>query len=390
MTDCKELLRQVGISIPALLLPSDEIDLRRFAVIACDQFSAEPDYWQRVQETVDGKPSALNLILPEAFLQPDNLAASQTINANMRRYLSDGTLQSIGECFVYLERETSAGLRKGLIVALDLEQYDFSPQASSLIRATEQTVPDRLPPRIQIREHAPLELPHVMVLLDDPDNTVIGAVEQKKAELSPLYDFELMLGGGRLTGYRVADEGLCREIANALHKLLEDCEGLLYAMGDGNHSFAAAKACWEQLKPTLSQEEKENHPARYSLVELVNLYDEGVYFEPIHRLLYHVDPLAVQQELGFDAQTPPSLQVLQPMLDEWLSRHPEAELEYIHGAEECQRLAEKDDRLAILFPPFDKQTVFRVVRQDGCFVRKSFSIGHAVDKRYYLECRKIK
>lgn len=391
MKEIREALAAVGAAVPRLLLPAEAVDLIRFSVVACDQFTAQPAYWEEVEALVGEAPSALRLMLPEAWLGRDDARRIDAVNAAMERYLSSGTLADIGECMVYLRRETGGGVRRGLVLALDLERYDYSPQSRSLIRATEGTIVDRLPPRVRIRRDAPLEMPHIMALIDDREDRLMGLLEGEVNRLERLYDFPLMLGGGRLTGWRVDRPGLLLEVAQALTSLLaRDPGGLLYAMGDGNHSFAAAKACWEELKPSLTPAERARHPARHALVELVNLHDPALDFEPIHRLLYRVDPSQVQRDLGFDAARPPSLQALQPLLDGWLSRHPESGLEYIHGAHDCRALGDAPDRLAIVFPEFDKASFFEVVRRDGAYVRKSFSMGGARDKRYYLECRRIR
>lgn len=392
MNDCRQAFAEAGAAIPRLLLPNPSVDLHRFAVIACDQFSAQPEYWQQVEDLVGDAPSALRLMLPEAHLAADNTARIGRINSTMQDYLSTRVLTDVGEALVYLRRRISSGVRRGLMLALDLEQYDFSKDSKSLIRATEGTVLDRLPPRVAIRRDAFVEMPHIMVLIDDREDSLMGTLEEALPDLECLYDFTLMQGGGHLSGYRVDGPRLLMRVAGVLGALKSCAEdGLLYAMGDGNHSFATAKACWEELKPTLTEQERKTHPARYGLVELVNLYDPALKFEPIHRLLLHVDPARVQREVGFDARRPPSLQVLQPMLDEWFKEHPEAELEYIHGADDCRALeASAPDRLAVVFPGFDRDSLFEVVRRDGCFVRKSFSMGHARDKRYYLECRAIR
>ncbi len=391
MTWLQSAFAEVGAALPHILLPRREVDLHRFAVIACDQFTAAPAYWQSVEEEVGDAPSALRLMLPELYLQDDRSGRIERINRAMRQYLDDRTLVDIGETLVFLRRHTSAGVRRGLLLSLDLEQYDFNPGAKTMIRATEGTIIDRLPPRIEIRQNAPLEMPHVMVLIDDRENRLMNTLEEKRGELECLYDFTLMQGGGHLIGYRVDDARLLSEVARQLAALREQGDGFLYAMGDGNHSFASAKACWEQLKPKLSPEERENHPARWALCELVSLHDPALSVEPIHRVVYGVNPDALQRELGFDAACPPDAQILQPLLDGWLAAHPEATLEYVHGAEDCRRVAgQAPDRLAIVFPPFDRDSLFEVVRQKGAFVRKSFSLGEGRDKRYYLECRRIR
>lgn len=387
----KRTLAEVGVSLPNILLPTEGVDLHRFSVIACDQFTAQPDYWQAVEDIVGDACSTLRITLPEAYLSADNDVAIDRINTTMREYLDKHLLADIGEAFVYLRRQTSTGIRHGLVVALDLEQYDYASDAKSMIRATEGTIVERLPPRVKIRSGAPLETPHIMVLIDDHENRLMHLLAERADTLDCLYDFTLMQGGGHSTGYRVDDPALLMQIADILKALkTQGGDDFLFAMGDGNHSFAAAKACWEAIKPTLSPEEQKTHPARWALAELVNLYDPALHFEPIHRLLYNVDPDAVQCALGFDGANPPDAQVLQPKLDEWLKSHPEAELEYVHGEQECRSLGDRPDRLAIIFPAFDRDSLFEVVRKNGAFVRKSFSMGEARDKRYYLECRKIK
>ena len=284
------------------------------------------------------------------------------------------------------------GERRGLMVALELEEYSYTPGDKALSRATEQTVPERLPPRVAIRRGAALEMPHVMVLIDDREDRLMRAMEESTHGQAPLYDFELMQGGGHLTGYAVQQTAQWQEIAEILEGLKEKSgDGFLFAVGDGNHSLAAAKAYWEEKKQTLPLSQQQDDPARFALVEVVNLYDPAMPFLPIHRLLYHVDPEEVQRQVGFDAGNPPSLQELQPRLDRWLDDHPQAELEYIHGEKECRALAgEAPDRLAILYDTFDRGSVFPTVQKNGVFVRKSFSLGEACEKRYYLECRRIR
>lgn len=391
MQETEKMLAEVGIRLPDILLPNKAVELNKFAVIACDQFTAQQDYWQAVESIVGKAPSTLRITLPEAYLEENNDAKTAQINSNMRKYLSSQVLVNIGKTFVYLCRKTADGVRHGLVAALDLEQYDYSANAKSMIRATEGTIIERLPTRIKIRRDAPLETPHIMVLIDDKSNLLMNYLENRAADFECLYDFELMQGGGHNTGYRVDGSDDIREIAGILKKLKEQGQdNFLFATGDGNHSLAAAKACWQETKQRLTAEEHESHPARYALVEIVNLYDPALKFEPIHRLLYNVDPQQVQQEIGFDAKNPPDAQIMQPRLDEWLKAHPQAKLEYIHGEKECRELGDAPDRLAIVFPPFDRDSLFEVVRKNGAFVRKSFSMGGARDKRYYLECRAIK
>lgn len=387
----EKALAEVALKVPEILMPAKDIDLSKFSVVACDQFTSQPEYWQQVEEIVGDSPSALRITLPEAYLSENNDERIAKINATMNDYVKSGKLVNIGSTMVYLRRNTTSGIRRGLIAALDLEHYDYSKGSKSMIRATEDTIIERLPPRIKIRQNAPLESPHIMVLIDDKQDKLMTLLDNACEKLECLYDFELMQKGGHSTGYRVDSPEMLSEIAAILAELkAKSADGLLFAMGDGNHSLATAKACWEQIKPTLSEAERENHPARWALAEIVNLYDPALEFEPIHRLLFNVDPDAVQRELGFDAANPPDAQEIQPKLDAWLRNHPEAELDYIHGDSECRELGKAADRLAIVFSEFERDTLFEVVCKKGSFVRKSFSMGTAVDKRYYLECRAIK
>ena len=293
MKDMNKLFAPLGLRVPEILLPARDIE--RFAVIACDQHTAEPEYWEETERVVGDAPSALHLMLPEAWLGRENAGAD--VPANMRRYLADGSLRSIGEGFVYVCRRTSEGIRHGLLAAVDLEQYDFSPTADTLMRATEATVRERLPARIALRREAVLEMPHVLVLTDDRENSVTALLERELGSLPKLYDFDLMQGGGHIEGYHVRDERVCAAIADALGALNEKRSNApLYAVGDGNHSLAAARECWYAQRESIPETEREGHPLRYALVELVSIYDDGLSFHPIHRLLCNVDPEQVQRE----------------------------------------------------------------------------------------------
>ena len=387
--DVKKRLAALGLRVPELLLPRKDTDLSRYAVIACDQFSAEGEYWERVRANVGDAPSTLHMILPEAWLQKDE-EHRKNIVPTMERYLQDGILRSIGEGMVFLKRETASGIRRGLVVAFDLEQYDYHEGSEPLLRPTEATVEARLPARVDIRRSAPLELPHVLVLFNDPTDALMDSLEALTEKRAPLYDFELMEQGGHLTGRQMSEDADYVNLAEQLERLrAEAAEGMLYAMGDGNHSFAAAKLHWEQVKATLPEAQWEGHPARYALCELVNLYDKGLPFEPIHRLLMGVDTETVCRELDLDPACPPPLQELQPRLNAWLEKHPEAELEYIHGADACRKLGEEPGNLALVWDSFDRERLFPWVATHGPLCRKSFSLGHAEEKRYYLEAKKI-
>ena len=389
MKTAKEKLADVGAAVPRLLFPKEGINLQKFAVIACDQYSAQEEYWDAVRDFIGSAPSSLQLMMPEAWLGKEP-SHENAVPEHVRRYLADGTLREIGRGMMFLHRGTTTGVRRGLLLSLDLEQYDFAPDSSSLIRATEKTIQERLPARVAIRSKAPLEMPHIMVLLDDRENRLMGALDQIAAGRAPFYDFSLMMDSGSLKGWFLQEENIFDAVAGILAQLkAQSRAGMLYAMWDGNHSFAAAKEHWDTRKAGLTAAQRESHPARFGLVELVNLYDPALVFEPIHRLLIGVDPHAVQRDLGFDAKNPPPLQKLQPQLDGWLDQHPQAQLEYIHGAEDCRRLGRAPDRLAIVWSKFDKESLFSDIARHGVFCRKSFSMGSAPDKRFYLECRKI-
>ena len=389
MKTAKEKLADVGAAVPRLLFPKEGINLQKFAVIACDQYSAQEEYGDAVRDFIGSAPSSLQLMMPEAWLGKEP-SHENAVPEHMRRYLADGTLREIGRGMMFLHRGTTTGVRRGLLLSLDLEQYDFAPDSSSLIRATEKTIQERLPARVAIRSKAPLEMPHIMVLLDDRENRLMGALDQIAAGRAPFYDFSLMMDSGSLKGWFLQEENIFDAVADILAQLkAQSRAGMLYAMGDGNHSFAAAKEHWDTRKAGLTAAQRESHPARFGLVELVNLYDPALVFEPIHRLLIGVDPHAVQRDLGFDAKNPPPLQKLQPQLDGWLDQHPQAQLEYIHGAEDCRRLGRAPDRLAIVWSKFDKESLFSDIARHGVLCRKSFSMGSAPDKRFYLECRKI-
>ena len=406
-----------GIRPADIYLPAPGTDLSRWAVVACDQFTSDPAYWQRVENLVKDAPSTLRLIQPEALLgQGDN---TEKINACMQEYLNSGTLiKAVENGFVITERTTSSGKRIGLMAAFDLEEYDFV-SSDRLTRATEGTVRDRLPPRVKIRENAPLELPHVLVLLDDPEFTVIEPAYSAASDL--LYDFELMEKGGHLRGWSLCEPAELEKLSLALNALKEKSGGFLYAVGDGNHSLATAKLCWEKLKPQLSPGERENHPARFALAELVNLHSASIVFEPIHRVIFNSgirdlseDFAAALTEKGvkFERSSKDSgdivfvsggytqafdipgdmlpLSLLQPWLDGYIPAHPKAGIDYIHGDETVMTLSKNENCTGILLKAIKKDGFFDAIRAGGSLPRKTFSMGNAEEKRYYLECRRIK
>ncbi len=434
MDNYKKILSELGLIIPKIMLPDSKCELEKWAVVACDQYTSERGYWEKVADLTKGNPSTYNIIFPEVYLEDgDGDTRINTINNNMDNYIQSGTLKELEDCFILVDRKTThAQSRKGLMVALDLECYDYTKGSCTLIRATEGTVIDRLPPRIKIRQNAPIELPHIMVLIDDPDRKVIEPLAQKADKLEKLYDFELMMDGGHIKGYRVSDQGDLSSVAEALSQLAEldsfrkkyDLENqkdvLLFAVGDGNHSLASAKGHWENVKSCLSYEEQQNHPARYALVELVNVHDEGLVFEPIHRVLFNVDAKNLLNEFsaycknnsgGRNSQPHTFLYItsegsgeiavdnpvsnlevgtLQSFLDFYMKEHPHVKIDYIHGEDVVTKLGSQPGNMGIYLPSMNKTDLFKTVILDGALPRKTFSMGEAEEKRFYLECRKIK
>ncbi len=392
-----------------------------WSVVACDQFTSEPEYWARAEALVGDKPSTLRLMLPEAYLgKPQAEDSTARINAAMRRYLDGGLFWTLENSYVYVERTISDGrVRRGLVGALDLEEYDWSPASASPIRATEGTVEDRLPPRVKVRQDAPLEMPHIMVFIDDADNAVMDAAQGGEK----VYDFDLMLGGGHLAGYRVPDNARVDAAVDALSDpaALAAKYGLagkapaIFAMGDGNHSLATAKKCWEALKPALTPARRETHPARFALVELVNIHDPAISFEPIHKVLFDTDNRDfiaaarlyfhgaegeghVIRLLAGGAEATLSLAgfsigELIGECERFCQRYLKingGRIDYVHGDGEAASLASGLGCAGILLPRMEKSELFPSVIQTGPFPKKSFSIGLGPDKRYYLECRKIR
>ena len=412
-----------NIFCPAdILLPKDA-DMTKWAVIACDQFTSDKAYWDRVRKTAGEAPSTINLILPEAELgSPREAEEVAQINRTMDEYLRDGVFAVYPDSYVYVERTLENGsIRKGLIGKLDLEAYDYHPGSTSAIRATEKTVAERIPPRQRVRRDAPIELPHVLLLCDDHKKCLIESVAAKKERLPKLYDFELMEGGGRIRGWLVAGEDAAAfdEALSAYCQTVDaKYEGLpgvpmVFAVGDGNHSLATAKSCYEELKAKNPGVDLSNHPARFALVELENIHDPAQVFEPIHRIISSTDPEALLKELeqtwcaegGFPvkwfigeksgtvyldkAKSQLAVGALQTFLDKYLKEH-DGEIDYIHDDDALMALSEPEDAIGFLLPAREKSQLFRGVIRDGALPRKTFSMGHSREKRYYLEGRRIR
>jgi len=396
---------KIGLAVPKVLLPKKNIDLKKWSVIACDQFTSDVQYWREVEDFVSDSPSTLNLILPEIYLdKADKQERLEKINKTMKQYLQDGVLEEQGEGFVYVERQLSSGkVRKGLMVLIDLEQYDYYPDSVALMRATEKTVIERIPPRVEIRKDASVEIPHIMVLVDDKNNEVFGQIKGEKE----LYNFELMMDGGRVKGSLIESEMEMEKIAENLEKLNRD--GLLYAVGDGNHSLASAKECWEKAKDEIMEMAEspdsfcnflENSELRYVMVELVNLHDESLEFEPIHRILFDVDEADLREKIeGEDVDVEiiskgkiekiKVVKNIREVIDEYVQNHPEVKIDFVHEREKVIELAEGKN-VGILMPAVDKKDLFNHVWQSGPYPRKTFSMGDGKDKRYYVEARKIR
>jgi len=414
----------VGLVTCDLLLPADHVAPETWACVACDQYTSQPEYWEEAASIVGDAPSCLKMVLPECYL-PQTAQRVPRIHGEMAQYLQSGTLQTkVKNGFILVERTTESGARLGLVGAVDLEEYDYTGK-KCLIRPTEQTITSRLPARLVIRREAPVELSHIMLLLDDPMQSVIEPLYVSRSQFEKVYDFPLMQGGGHLRGWAITGEEDKAAILDALSALKASLgpDPLLFAVGDGNHSLATAKARWEELKSTLSIGEQQNHPARFAMVEIENIHDEALKFEPIHRLVKGVDPNALMHDwlsyclargmelngkLTEDEQTlstvysgcemftavahpdgPIPAATLQTYLDDFLARHEEAEIDYIHGDDVLRRLCDAPDAIGFLLPPLDKSAFFSAVQTLGILPRKTFSMGHAHEKRFYMECRKI-
>jgi len=436
------LASSIGINLPNIYLPKATIDPKKWAVIACDQFTSEPEYWQQVESVVGDSPSTFHMILPEVFLgTPEEEKRLETTPEVMQDYIDSGIFQEIND-FIYVLRESNGQTRRGLMVCLDLEHYDYHKGAQTLIRATEGTIIDRLPPRIRIREKALLECPHILVLFDDPGDTVFGPLEDQLSTFNKVYDFELMLGSGHLTGFALNNDEAREHTMQALKALInpETFENkynlkpgihqpLLFAMGDGNHSLATAKAIWEKIKPSVSME----HPSRYALVEIENIHDPALTFEPIHRLLFNLnkdvlqamsvfwgDRLKVQavaseqdmitivdqaaepwHQIGMVSSQGPKLVAvhdptdnlpvgtLQKFLNAFMADEGAEQIDYVHGTKVLFDNGKSPGNSGFYVPAMDKSELFRTVILDGALPRKTFSMGEAKEKRFYMECRQI-
>ena len=410
-----------------ILIPKN-VDMHKWSVVACDQYTSEPDYWNEVKNIVGDAPSTLNLTLPEIYLEDNDVEERiKNINENMKRMIDEDLFTEYKDSMIYLERTQNDGkVREGLMGIVDLEDYSYEVGSGTLIRATEKTVIERIPPRMKVRENALLELPHIMILIDDEKKEIIENLKNKVTDNDVVYDFDLMQKGGHIKGYKL-DNSTINEVISKLESLadkeyfekkygVKDKGILLFAMGDGNHSLATAKACYEKLKSTMSEEEYLNHPARYALVELVNLHSSALEFEAIHRVLFDVDVndlidnlynyyeinengdgqkfelITKDMDKTLYIKNPKSnipVGSIQIFLDEYLKTH-NGKIDYIHGEDVTKELGSKENNVGIIFDAMSKNDLFKTVILDGALPRKTFSMGHSNDKRFYLEARKIK
>ena len=425
-----------GFHIPKIMVPKAGTDYSKWAVVACDQYTSEPEYWEQVEEIVGDAPSTLRLMLPEIYLDKEGEAERiKAIRETMDKYMTDGTLETLAPGCMLVKRTAEGRTRLGLVIATDLEAYDFNKGSTSLTRATEGTVVERIPPRLRIREGAPIELPHILILIDDPEKSVIEPLVN--APMTPVYDTDLMLEGGHIAGCFIEEKDLAgaQEALSVLFDKAEEKYGvgnvIFQAMGDGNHSLATAKTNWENIKKTLSPEEIETHPARYALCEIENIHDEGIVFEPIHRVIFAkngqsgeelvkeaVELLAEQNENAYIAsegtaapeggfaipclasdqkgtiivEGPSSkleVGVLQNALDVMVKERKSVDIDYIHGTKALESLSAEAGNAGFALPAMDKFMLFPAVAADGALPRKTFSMGEANEKRYYIESRYI-
>ncbi|MBR1939002.1 MAG: DUF1015 domain-containing protein [Spirochaetales bacterium] len=428
-------LKSCGISVSDILLPKKGVDLEKWAVVACDQFTSEPEYWDKADKLVKDAPSTLRITYPEVYLgKCDNEKKIRDINNEMMRYLKEGIFQTYWDSAVLVERKTETGTRYGLMLSLDLEAYSYAKDSKTLVRATEGTIISRIPPRKEIRKNAPLELPHIMVLINDEKRSVIEPLVKKRDKLETIYDTDLMLDGGHLKGYLVNSDEDLGNLATAIEELKKNLlpeNPLLYAMGDGNHSLATAKSCWEDIKQLITPEEQKYHRARYALVEIENIFDPALQFEPIHRVFFTTDIKDFNSEAdklcksvkvekvsssddilssindknskqsfglitdsGYyvysldEPKYSTAAKTMQEIID-IIIESKRGEIDYIHGVDVTEKLGKEKGNIGIILPDVSKETFFDAIIKDKAFPRKTFSIGHAHEKRYYMEARKI-
>lgn len=426
---------KLGIKSADILLPREGIDLKKWATVACDQYTSEPEYWLDVEKIVADSPSTFRITFPEVYLEKEGKKERiRNIVKTMEDYIEEGVFTEYKDSFILVKRTCDGKSRYGLMAALDLDQYDYSKDSRSLIRATEGTILERIPPRKEIRKDAPLELPHIMVLISDEKRSVIEPFKDKMDSLKRIYSTELMKDGGYLEGYLIdsdEDKEMIYQAFENLYSALDKNNPLLFAMGDGNHSLATAKSCWEDMKKGLSEEERKDSKARYALVEIENIYDEALLFEPIHRVFFNLSMDEFEKEVlkyakGMTYHREKSIEdmveringkdgllfglsvnnelysvevkgsrnflsasLMQSVIDSLKERNA-CQIDYIHGIDVTVKLSNEGNNIGIILPDVDKSSFFETVIKEGSFPRKTFSIGHANEKRYYMEARRIK
>ena len=407
-------MKETGLKEVNILLPNTD-DFSSFACVACDQFTSEKEYWESLEKQVKGKKTALDLVLPEIYLEDNAEKRIKRINQNIQNYLDNNYFRELEKGFILTIRKTPfVEKRIGLVGAIDLEKYEYSKKSEALIRSTEGTIEERIPPRLKIRENAPVEFPHIMLLIDDEKREIIENIYKSCQEEDKLYDFELNMGGGHLTGYFVKDY---EKVKEAFSHLLDEerltkkygkIDNFAFAVGDGNHSLATAKTHWNNIKKTLTESEKENHPARFALCEIVNIYDEGIYFEPIHRYVFGVDKESFVKGLenvnggkicvydgketfyNKDNTLPGGITAVDNYIKEYILKFGGG-VDYVHGDANLKKLVDENNTsVGIMFEKLDKNQLFPFVSSKGAFPRKTFSMGEGIEKRYYLEGKKIK
>ncbi|MBE7087778.1 MAG: DUF1015 domain-containing protein [Clostridiales bacterium] len=407
-------MKNTGLKSVNILLPNTT-DMQAWACIACDQFTSEPEYWKSLEDQVKGKKTTLDLVLPEIYLDKDVDERIERVNANIKKYILNGDFNELAKGFVLVVRSTPYVKRRiGLVAGIDLECYDYAVGKKPLIRATEGTIEERIPPRLKIRKNADIEFPHVMVLFDDEKREILETLYERRSEFDKVYDFELNMGGGHVEGYFIPEN---EELINKFSALLDSQrlidkygkeDDFAFAVGDGNHSLATAKTMWNSIKETLSDEERETHPARIALCELVNIYDEGIYFEPIFRFVKGVDKKAFidglteidggkivvldgEKSLTLSGKNslPDGIRSVDAYIKDYLSKNG-GSVDYIHGEANLKKLVDgTDNSVGIIFEKLNKSDLFKYVSEKGAFPRKTFSMGEGVEKRYYLEGRRI-
>ncbi|MBB6478616.1 DUF1015 domain-containing protein [Spirochaeta isovalerica] len=428
MNSLKIRFEKMGIHIPEILLPADA-EMNKWAVVACDQYSSEKNYWKETEEIVGNSPSTLNLILPECYLEDDDKKDRvQKINSTMKSYMKENVFRKLDRGFIIVDRSTPyVESRQGMILAVDLEKYSFSKDTKSLIRPTEGTVLERLPPRIEIRKNAPLDIPHILLLINDREKSIIENAFIDSDSFETVYDFDLMQGGGHVKGKLISDESYLEKICTAFEKLFENND-MLFAVGDGNHSLATAKEIWEKLK---SEGAPEDHPARFALVEVENIFNEGIIFEPIHRVLFDIDRqdffeklktvyeceirtvsseavmkdkvsentrehrigYVSDDEVGYISIKEPAIkltyEVIQKFIDDYREDNTQVNIDYIHGEKALYDLSRRKGNLGLYLNAIKKSEFFDMIVAGGALPRKTFSIGEAEEKRYYIESRSL-